>query len=331
MTSSISFSGEPGRALILVHGHDFKPGAGDFMDISVSAMSAGIERDHPERCNEFDALSKHLAYYGDLSNQCLLAQGREYDEKLDIGDRRNALQKLRSIEKKKNFGVNRYDRLPGKTALSEFAADVVAPVLGAIGLSNVLISGVASDMAEYWKNDSDFGATLRERVRESLCDARRRGDKVLLMSHGTGCIVAYDALWELSHDPEYAEDFADYKVDTWVTLGAPLGDSMVKRRLLGAKKKGRARYPSNVVTWHNVSAEDDYLSHDNTLRDDFKQMLKQRQVSSIRDYRVYNMCIRYGKSNPHSSIGYLVHPRVAQIICDWLSQTTKGALPKSIL
>ena len=27
----------------------------------------------------------------------------------------------------------------------------------------------------------------------------------MLISHGTGCIVAYDILWELSHDPELTE------------------------------------------------------------------------------------------------------------------------------
>lgn len=301
------------------------------MEISVSAMSAGIERDLPERVDEFNTLSKYLAYYGDLSNECLYQKGRVYDEQLDIGDRRNALQKLRAIARKKNFGVNRYDRLPGKTALAEFAADVVGPILGAIGLSNVIISSVASDLAEYWNDDGNLADAIRTRVRETLCEALRRGDTVLLMSHGTGCVVAYDVLWQLSHDPLYADEFAACKIDTWVTLGAPLGDSMVKRRLLGAKRRGRARYPSNVVTWHNVSAEDDYLSHDNTVSDDFKAMLKQRQVSSIRDYRIYNMCIRYGRSNPHSSIGYLVHPRVAQIVCDWLSQTSEPPPPNITL
>jgi hypothetical protein len=49
-------------------------------------------------------------------------------------------------------------------------------------------------------------------------------------------------------------------------------------------------------------------------------MLDQRQVSCIRDYRIYNMTVRYGKSNPHSSLGYLVHPRTAQIIIEWLQQ-----------
>jgi hypothetical protein len=146
-TSPTTIRGEPGRTLIIMHGRDFKPAAEAFMDISLSAITTGIDRDHPERRKEFDGLTKHLAYYGDLSNEWLTEQGRKYDEQLDIGDRRNALQKLSTISRKKNFGVNRYDRLPGKTALTEFAADVFAPVLGAIGLSKKLISGVPAILA----------------------------------------------------------------------------------------------------------------------------------------------------------------------------------------
>ena len=103
-----------------------------------------------------------------------------------------------------------------------------------------------------------------------------------------------------------------------MTLGAPMGDLMVRKKLLGADLKGRKRYPANVVTWNNVSAEDDYLCHDNTLADDFKSMLKHRLVSSIRDYKIYNMCVRYGRSNPHSSLGYYIHPRMSQIIVEWI-------------
>jgi hypothetical protein len=74
------------------------------------------------------------------------------------------------------------------------------------------------------------------------------------------------------------------------------------------------------VSWHNVSAEDDYCCHDNTLANDFKAMLKDKMVSCIRDYQIYNLAVRYGKSNPHSSVGYYIHPRVAQLIVDWLNQ-----------
>jgi hypothetical protein len=67
-----------------------------------------------------------------------------------------------------------------------------------------------------------------------------------------------------------------------------------------------------------VAAEDDYTCHDNTLADDYNIMLKQRLVSVVHDYHVFNLAVRYGKSNPHSSVGYYVHPRTAKVIVDWL-------------
>ena len=67
------------------------------------------------------------------------------------------------------------------------------------------------------------------------------------------------------------------------------------------------------------------------MADDFRPMLRQRQVSSIRDYKIYNMSVRYGKANPHSSIGYYVHPRTARIIAEWFRSDPVVLTPKSIL
>ena len=324
-------SGNDKRAIVFVHGRDFKPCAEDFMDMTVSALSAGLARDYPELSDELHGLEKRLAYYGDVTDDFLTSQGLRYDEALDIGDRRNALIKLKAFEKKKNFGVNRYDRLPGKTAIIEFAADVIAPILGGLGFSKKLFEKVGIDLAEYWNEESYFAHRVRDRVRTAICEALDDDKQVLLISHGTGCIVTYDVLWELSHGPDYQVAYQSRKIDLWLTMGAPLGDSMVRRRIMGAKKKGVERYPTNIVSWHNISAEDDFVSHDNTLADDYKDMLKQKQVSCIRDYRVYNLCIRYGKSNPHSSLGYLIHPRTAQILAEWLQQKPAALIPKSIL
>lgn len=326
----MDISGSSKRVLLLVHGRDFKPRVEDFNDLTVSAMRSGIERDCPEMVDQFNTLDKRLSYYGDLSNEFLASKGLRYDEALDVGDRRNALIKIRALDKKKNFSVNRYDRLPGKSAITEFFADVVAPLAGRLGLSSMLMRKVGVDLDEYWNTKSDFAHNIRERVRASICEVLDSGSQIMLVTHGTGCIVVYDVLWQLSHDAQYAEKYRERKIDVWLTLGAPLGDSMVRRRLLGAKKRGVERFPSVVVSWHNVSAEDDYVSHDNTLADDFKAMLRQKQVSFIRDYRVYNLTVRYGKSNPHSSIGYLAHPRTAQIISEWLQQGRIVPLPKSI-
>ena len=318
-----------GRTLLFVHGRHFKPPADELMDISVAAMRASIERDYPDVIDLFHGMHKRIAYYGDISNEYLASAGERYDEKLDIGDRRNALQRLCAIEKRKNFGVSRYDRLPGKTAIAEFAADIAAPVLSTLGLSDKVISKVAPDLGEYWNKKSDFGARVRDRVRSAIRESTDDDSRLMLVSHGTGCIATYDVLWQLSNDPDYKKSFDGRKIDLWLTMGAPLGSSTTSSKLFGAANKGLERFPSNIVSWHNVSAEDDYLSHDNTLADDFKKMLTQKQVSCIRDYRVYNLTIRYGKSNPHSSVGYLIHPRVAQIVSDWLLQGHAAPLPKS--
>jgi len=277
-----------------------------------------VERDYPDHVFAFDGLPKDIAYFGDLTNALLEANGRSYDEQLDLGDRANALNGLRSIAARKRFGIRQYDCLPGKTALREFAADIAAPVCGALGLTMPLIGSVSKDFAEYLSGKSDYGEEVRKRVRVKLCNLLDRGDRVLLMTHGVGCVVAYDVLWQLSHDAEFKEQYDHIKVDTWLTLGAPLGDRNIRKRLLGAKEAASDRFPTNVISWHNVSAEDDYTCHDNTLADDFNLMLDQRVVSAVRDYHICNLAVRYGKSNPHSSVGYYIHPRVAKIVVDWI-------------
>ena len=170
-------------------------------------------------------------------------------------------------------------------------------------------------------NDNGFAHEARARVRSKLCELMDRGDHIMLVTHGTGSVVAYDVLWELSNDTATYPEYGECKIDQWLTLGSPLGDRIVQKRLLGAQEREECRFPSNVISWHNLSAEDDYTCHDATLADDFKTMLKQRQISAVHDYRVFNLAVRYGKSNPHNSIGYYIHPRLTKIVIDWLNKS----------
>ncbi len=311
-------SGSGNRSLLLVHGRDFKPAADSYMDLSTAALRSGIERDFPDSLDSFDALNKSIAWYGDLNAGALNAKGKRYDETLDIADRRNVLANLREITARKRFGIRQYDKLPGKSAVPEAVVDIVAPVLGALGLCVPMIRSVSKDFAQYFDRKSNYAMQVRERVKERLCELMDRGDRIVLLSHGTGCVVAYDVLWQISHDPDLKEKYGDKKVELWITLGAPLGDNSIRKRLLGAKEKSAAKFPVNVMFWHNVAAEDDYCCHDNTLADDFKIMMQQRVVSAVYDHKVFNLAVRYGKSNPHSSIGYYIHPRISKILVDWL-------------
>ncbi|MFB9141655.1 hypothetical protein ACFFUO_02250, partial [Vibrio artabrorum] len=83
----------------------------------------------------------------------------------------------------------------------------------------------------------------------------------------------------------------------------------------------KKKYPLNIQQWINISAEDDFISHDSKIRNDFKDMLKLDLIpGGMKDiHPIYNLNIRNGKSNPHASIGYLINPKFITVLDEWLS------------
>ena len=308
--------------ILVVHGRDFKPGLDDFASLTFDAMRAGLARDYPDSLAAFDVIERDVAWYGDLTNAYLDRLGLHYDAALDVGDRHNALVALQEIPARKRFSIRDYDRVAGKTALKELAADIIAPLGRGLGFGMWLIRRMSKDFAAYLEGAPGYADSVRERVRDKIRSRLDRGDCLMLITHGTGAAVAYDVLWELSHDPEYASTYAGKKVDQWVTMGSPLANANVQRRLFGAHEKDGERYPTNVISWQNLSAEDDYTCHDKSVSDDYSYMLKHRLVSQINDFRIFNLAVRYGRSNPHSSIGYFIHPRLSKVIADWIAEKT---------
>ena len=329
MESASTQSGDE-RRILFVHGRDFKPAAESLLDMATAALRAGVNRDFPESLDTLDSIQKEIAYYGDLTNALLESKGKRYDQTLDLGDRSNALIALKGIDARKRFGIRQYDCLPGKSAVPEFVADLFAPLLGACGMTLPLIGSVSKDFREYLAGSTTYASQVRARVRDKLCENLEAGNRLMLLTHGTGSVVTYDVLWQLSHDERFAGQFDSAKIDAWVTLGSPLGDHHVRKYLLGYEKGGKRTYPTNVISWHNVSAEDDYTCHDHTLADDYSPMMKEHLVSAVTDYRVFNLAVRYGRSNPHSSVGYYIHPRVAKILADWMQATKLDITPKYI-
>jgi len=310
------------KHIILVHGRSFKPQKQTLTDSWTEALRHGIARDYgDDKAQAFDDVNITMAYYGGLSNAFLASLGQTYDEAADVADRAAALNALKQVPSAAEFlgdaGKARYDALPGKTALKEFFADSLAGSLSFMGLSEPVITQFAPDVGHYWDHNSPYGSSVRMTLTEILAPALENNDKVLLLSHSLGTMIAYDVLWKFSHYGEY-QDIPDRKVPVWITLGSPLGDETVKRNLKGAGVAGPGKYPGNIGRWINIAAEDDYISHDEEIANDYRKMKQWGLVGSIRDHPIYNLSVRWGESNPHHGAGYLIHPEVSKIVANWV-------------
>ena len=70
------------------------------------------------------------------------------------------------------------------------------------------------------------------------------------------------------------------------------------KNLKGYRASGARRYPANIREWINVAAVGDYISHDRTVRDDYRAMLEHGLIESIEDRRIFNLAIRHGQIEP---------------------------------
>lgn len=307
------------KTILFLHGRNFKPKRQTLSRLWRDATRHGIERSYPRKVQAFDAANKIYAHYGDISNRYLRSLSRVYDEQTDVDDRKVALKQLRQYASHQ-FTKRRYNKLPGKTSLKETVADVLGRPLKWFGLSDKAITAVAPDMGEYWNPDSEFGSDVRWPFTQALRRAMAGDDEILVVAHSLGTLIAWDTFWKFSYYGEYRQ-YRQRRINLWITLGSPIADETVKERLKGAKATGSRRFPANIVRWENVTAEDDYISHDQTVKNDFKQMRKYPQelaIRDIQDHRIHNLTVRHGQSNPHSSIGYLIHPKTSELIASWL-------------
>jgi hypothetical protein len=303
-------------SFVHVHGRGPKPDGASLEALWRAALRAGIERCEPDHLPAFDAAIHQFVFYGDLLNDVLGPVEQDYDAMLDLADRRHALERLRAM-KRKAFGSRAaYERLPGRNSIGEFLADTALPVISRFSMSDGIFSRVVPDLHRYLVDRDGLGRAVRARLQSALEDAFARGGDVVLVAHCLGSVAAFDVLWSLSQLEAPAT--GRQRVRLFLTLGSPLGDETVKSRLLGSAHKGRARYPLNLVEWVNISAEDDWISHDNSIANDYDEMLKLKLLSRIDDHKIHNFAVRFGKSNPHSAIGYLIHPRVARTLASVL-------------
>ena len=171
------------------------------------------------------------------------------------------------------------------------------------------------DLMRYVRNSNGIAAHTREMLKMPLRAAWEAGRPVLLAAHSMGSVIAYDALWEMSRDER-----DDLRVDLLLTMGSPLGQNFLQRRILGHDSSGPARYPDNIRRWVNLSAVGDMTAVDPYLRSEFGEMLELGLIESIEDIEIFNFYRHDGELNVHAEYGYLVNKVTAAAVADWWRQ-----------
>ena len=176
------------------------------------------------------------------------------------------------------------------------------------------------DLMRYVRNSNGIAAHTREMLKMPLRAAWEAGRPVLLAAHSMGSVIAYDALWEMSHNER-----DELRVDLLFTMGSPLGQNYLQRRILGHERSGPGRYPDNIRRWLNLSAVGDMTAVDPYLKSDFGEMLELGLIESIEDIEIFNFFRHDGELNVHAEYGYLVNKVTAAAVADWWRQQRPAA------
>ncbi len=141
---------------------------------------------------------------------------------------------------------------------------------------------------------------------------RHRNEKILVIAHSMGAIIAHDALLDLE---------PGIKIDTLLTIGSPLGQQYILNFYDEEKDKksvDKLMVPHSIKNaWYNFSDENDHVAINHHLGEVYKENADKLRVI---DRLVKNNYSSQGVLNPHKSYGYLRTAEVADIVNSFLGR-----------
>lgn len=168
--------------------------------------------------------------------------------------------------------------------------------------------------AENCEKSESVDCIAKKQINKRLIDVlKKHHDKqVFLIAHSMGSIIAFDVLSFIAKET---------KINTFVTIGSPLGAPFVTSRIAKMSKVKGQEYiklqtPEAVYkNWFNFSDIMDNVAFDHILADDFSENSKGVKVI---DQLVTNTYKMDGISNPHKSYGYLRTPEFIRRLVEFL-------------
>jgi hypothetical protein len=292
--------------IVFVTGMKPKPPPDDHKAVLLRALEAGLERVRP-------AAAEWLAAHGDrftLVSWTHLLYGAVGDlEPILPGLERLMASPVASAEERHEID-SLQRRLKRRWHL---VGESVSPLTSLIADKGTEL--LLADVHRYLRNEGGIGVTIRALLKSVLEDAWSRDERVLLICHSLGSVIAYDCLWELSREAGNAG-----RIEQLVTLGSPLATRFIRRSLKGADRPPPERYPANIRRWANFSARGELVALHPRLEPFFRGMVEAGLIEAIEDHiDLYNHFHDSAGINPHRSYGYLIHEKVAGLIGDRLS------------
>ena len=168
------------------------------------------------------------------------------------------------------------------------------------------------DLLRYLRNNNGIAEHARQMLKVPLRAAFEAQRPILLVAHSMGSVIAYDSLWQMAHSHD-----DHVRIDQLLTMGSPLGQNYIQRRLQGRGETGERRYPNNIRRWVNLTSVGDLTAINPNLAHDFGEMLESGLVDSIEDAELHNYFRLDGELNVHAEYGYLANEVTAKVVTDW--------------
>ncbi len=186
-------------------------------------------------------------------------------------------------------------------------------------VSQKLLHKYFYELEVYFTGDGDFKSDFNLQVKNKITGRlievlkKHHDDEIMLIAHSMGSIIAFDVL-------SFFEN--DVNVDTFATMGAPLGAPFVMSRIAAHSKsiygKVKLQTPETVRRhWFNFSDIRDKIALDYKLADDFAA--NSHGVKCV-DKLVTNTYVMDGVANPHKSFGYLRTPEFIRVLKEFTQE-----------